>query len=207
MVKRQLEARGITNPHVLSAFRKAAREAFVPKEFKAEAYEDHPLAIGYGQTISQPYIVAFMSQCLDLSKADRVLEVGTGSGYQTAILAELAGEIYSIEIVERLHVIAKLRLTELGYSNIHLKHADASDGWPEEAPFDKIIVTAAASHIPPALTAQLKEGGKIVIPIGDEESQDLVLGRKEKGTLVTKPLLGVRFVPMRGKEESGNPIK
>lgn len=197
MIQRQLKARGIMNAEVLNAFRKVPREAFLPKALHEKAYDDHPLPIGYGQTISQPYIVAFMTEKLEIDPQDRVLEVGTGSGYQTAILAELATEVYSIEIIDVLYKSAKERLARLGYQNVHLRHADGRNGWPERAPFNEIMVTAGGEMIPEALIEQLKEGGRLVMPVGREE-QDLVLGRKEKEVLMLKQLLPVRFVPLRG---------
>ncbi len=196
MIQRHLVGRGVTDPSVLSVFRKTPREKFVPAELRARAYEDHPLTIGYGQTISQPYIVALMTEVLALRPTDRVLEVGTGSGYQTAILAQLAKEVYSIEAIKALYEAAKLRLEELSYRNIYLKHDDGRKGWPKAQPFDKIIVTAGTETIPPALVEQLKEGGRMVLPVGQDD-QDLILGRKENGVLKTKPLVAVRFVPMQ----------
>ncbi|OGW86374.1 MAG: protein-L-isoaspartate O-methyltransferase [Omnitrophica bacterium RIFCSPLOWO2_01_FULL_45_10b] len=196
MIERQLKGRGIKCLEVLTAFRKIPREQFIPPDLKMKAYEDHPLSIGYNQTISQPYIVALMTERLEITKKDRVLEIGTGSGYQTAILAELAGEVYSVEIVEPLHGLANERLQRMGYKNVHLKHGDGCSGWPEEAPFDKMIATAAAKEIPQALMEQLKEGGRIVIPVG-ELDQDLVLGIKRKNTLEIKHLTPVRFVIMQ----------
>ena len=196
MVERQLKSRGIKNARVLSAFLKIPREVFVPRDLQNKAYEDHPLAIGYEQTISQPYIVALMTESLELESGDRVLEVGTGSGYQTAILAELSGEVYSVEIIAAFYEAAQMRLQGLGFQDVHLKHGDGCQGWPEAQPFDKVIVTAGAEDIPPALVEQLKEGGRIVIPLGFGE-QDLVLGKKEKGVLVTKQLIPVRFVPLQ----------
>ncbi len=196
MIERQLKSRGIYDSKVLAAFRKVAREKFVPESLTTKAYEDHPLPIGYDQTISQPYIVAFMTECLELKKTDRVLEIGTGSAYQTAILAELVQEVYSIEIVEELHHTAGTRLDQLGYRNVHLKCGNGRDGWPEAAPFDKIIVAAASLQIPSTLIEELQEDGKIIMPLGADE-QDLILGRKENGVLVTKQLIPVRFVPLQ----------
>ena len=196
MVERQLKSRGISNPQVLAAFYRVPREIFVPAGLENKAYEDHPLPIGHDQTISQPYVVALMTESLEPLSSDRVLEIGAGSGYQTAILAELVAQVYSIEIVEELFKIAKMRLVHLGYQNVHLKHDDGRNGWSEEAPFDKIIVTAGATEIPSALVAQLKEDGRVVIPIGYGD-QDLILGRKEKGVLITKQLIPVRFVPIQ----------
>ena len=196
MIQWHLAGRGIADPNVLSVFRKTPREKFVPAELRARAYEDHPLIIGYGQTISQPYIVALMTEVLALQPTDRVLEVGTGSGYQTAILAQLAKEVYSIETIKALYETAKWRLEQLGYRNIYLKHDDGRKGWPKAQPFDKIIVTAGTEIIPPALVEQLEEGGRMVLPVGLDD-QDLMLGRKENGVLITKPLAAVRFVPMQ----------
>jgi len=201
MIERQLKGRGIYDSRVLAVFRKVAREKFLPPALRTKAYEDHPLPIGHNQTISQPYIVAFMTECLELEKTDRVLEIGTGSGYQTAILAELVQEVYSIEIVENLYRTAQKCLDHLGYPNVHLKRGDGRNGWPEAAPFDKMIVTAASEQIPSALIEELKEGGKIILPLGLDE-QDLVLGRKEKGVLVTKQLIPVRFVPLQTESSS-----
>lgn len=196
MIERQLKGRGIYDLKVLAALRKVAREKFLPLALRANAYDDHPLPIGHNQTISQPYVVAFMTECLELEKTDRVLEVGTGSGYQTAILAELVQEVYSIELNEDLYQAAQKRLKYLGYRNIHLKRGDGRDGWLEAAPFDKIMVAAASEQIPNVLIKELKEGGKIILPLGLDE-QDLVLGRKERGVLVTKQLVPVRFVPLQ----------
>lgn len=196
MVERQLKSRGIQDVRVLSAFLKIPREIFVPRDYRTKAYEDHPLAIGYEQTISQPYVVALMTECLELGPVDRVLEIGTGSGYQTAILAELSGEVYSVEIIAPFYEEARIRLQKLGFHNVHFKHGDGCQGWPEAQPFDKIIVAAGTEEIPAALVEQLKEGGRIVIPIGFGE-QDLVLGKKEKGVLITKQLIPVRFVPLQ----------
>ena len=198
MIERQLKGRGISDFNVLLAFRKVHREKFLPPALRTKAYEDHPLPIGHNQTISQPYIVALMTESLELQKTDRVLEVGTGSAYQTAILAELVQEVYSIEIVEDFYKAAETRLDHLGYRNVHLKYGDGREGWPEAAPFDKIIVAAASEQIPNVLIEELKEGGKIIMPIGLDD-QDLVLGRKEKGVLVTKQLIPVRFVPLRSE--------
>ena len=198
MVERQLKSRGIRDVRVLSAFLKMPREIFVPRDLQKKAYEDHPLAIGFDQTISQPYVVALMTESLELASSDRVLEVGTGSGYQTAILATLSGEVYSIEIIAAFYEGAQARLQGLGFQNVHLRRGDGGQGWPEAQPFDKIMVTAGAEEVPSALVEQLKEGGRIVIPIGFGD-QDLVLGKKEKGVLVTKQLIPVRFVPLQIK--------
>ena len=175
------------------------REEFVPADSRAATYEDGPLPIGYEQTISQPYIVAFMTEQLRLSPTDRVLEVGTGSGYQAAILAELGGEVYTIEIVEPLAQRAEATLQRLGYRNVHVKVGDGYKGWPEHAPFDAIIVTCAPDKVPQLLTDQLKEGGRMVIPVGDRFSQELYLLEKKNGQLKESVTLPVRFVPMSGE--------
>ena len=195
MVEKQLRSRGIRDERVLQAMQKVPRHLFVPKSFRSEAYADGPLPIGYDQTISQPYIVAYMTEALQVEPGDRVLEIGTGSGYQTAVLAELAREVSTVEILEPLQKEAKDRLRELGYQNIFFEWGDGRLGWPEKSPFDKIMVTAAASVVPDTLAAQLKEGGRMVLPLG-EENQQLVLGFKKGGRLQTTPLLPVRFVPL-----------
>lgn len=196
MIERQLKSRMIKDLKVLAAFQKVAREAFLPEALQEKAYEDHPLPIGYAQTISQPYIVALMTESLELEKTDRVLEIGTGSGYQTAILAELVQEVYTVEIIKALHEATKRRLEQLGYRNIYLRHGSGQEGWPEASPFDKIIVTAGCEQVPEALVEQLKNEGKIIIPLGQGD-QDLILGWKEKGVLVTKQLIPVRFVQLQ----------
>ena len=196
MVQEQLIARGIVNKQVITAFRKVSREEFAPPEFYDQAYEDHPLPIGCEQTISQPYIVAFMTQALEMAAGDRVLEIGTGSGYQTAILAELAAHVYSVEIIPSLHLEAKQRLNRLGCQNVSLKNADGGLGWPEEAPFEKIIVTASSHAIHESWMEQLKEGGRLIAPVGEEE-QELRLVRKFNGKLYTQNLMRVRFVPLQ----------
>jgi len=196
MVREQIKARGIKSPLVLDALFKVKRHLFVPLKLKDIAYYDGPLPIGKEQTISQPYIVALMTELLDLKKSDRVLEVGTGSGYQAAVLAEIIDEVYSIEIIEDLYVETKEKLNNLGYDNIYLKLGDGSKGWKEKAPFDKIIVTAAAlSRIPQSLSDQLKEGGIIVIPVG-EWQQELILGTKIDGEIKVENIIPVRFVPL-----------
>ena len=166
MVDRQIEHRGIENPRVLQALRDVKRHLFVPPEEITEAYEDHPLPIGHGQTISQPYIVALMTESIDPQKTDRVLEIGTGSGYQAAVLSKLVKEVYSIEIVEALGREAQKRLKDLGYDNVTVRVGDGYKGWPEKAPFDAIVVTAAPPEIPQALIDQLAEGGRMVVPVG-----------------------------------------
>lgn len=202
MVNRQIIARGVGDERVISAMLMVPRHLFVPAENRSMAYRDTPLPIGEGQTISQPYIVAFMTETLALKPGDRVLEVGTGSGYQAAVLAELVAEVYTIEIIPTLGNSAAKLLDELGYDTIHVKVGDGYRGWPEHAPFDAIIVTCAPESIPPALIDQLAEGGKIIIPVGGRYSvQELVRGVKTNGRLVTDDVLPVRFVPMvPGKE-------
>ena len=195
MVERQLKARDITDDKVLSAMAKVKRELFVPPPVQPAAYEDYPLSIGYGQTISQPYIVAYMTQAAKLKSGDKVLEIGTGSGYQAAILAELVKEVYTIEILEPLARQAEKRLSDSGYKNIQVKFGDGYRGWQEHAPYDAIIVTAAPSQIPQELVNQLKTGGLMVVPVGDF-FQELYLIEKTEDGFTTRTLLPVRFVPM-----------
>jgi protein-L-isoaspartate(D-aspartate) O-methyltransferase len=201
MVQRQLMPRGVNDARVLAAMAKVPREEFVTPESRAESYEDGPLPIGYGQTISQPYVVAFMTEQLRLKPSDRVLEVGTGSGYQAAILAELVSEVYSIEIVEPLAKSAEATLQRLGYKNVHVKIGDGYKGWPEEGPFDAIIVTCAPDKVPQPLVDQLKDGGRMVIPVGDRLAQQLYLLEKKNGQLKQSATLPVRFVPMTSEPE------
>ena len=201
MVQQQLVARGIKDEHVLAAMAKVPREEFVPPESRAAAYEDGPLPIGYGQTISQPYIVAFMTEQLRPKPSDRVLEVGTGSGYHAAILAELVSEVYSIEIVEPLAKNAEATLQRLGYKNVHAKFGDGYKGWPETAPFDAIIVTCAPDKVPQPLVDQLRDGGRMVIPVGNTFAQQLYLLEKKNGQLKQSATLPVRFVPMAGEAQ------
>jgi protein-L-isoaspartate(D-aspartate) O-methyltransferase len=197
MVKQQIMARGIGDPRVLEAMRKVPRHLFVPEKYRAFSYRDHPLPIGQGQTISQPYIVAFMTEALDLKPDEKVLEIGTGSGYQAAILAELVKEVYTIEIVEKLGKRAQRTLEILGYKNIHVKIGDGYKGWPEKAPFDAVIVTCAPEQIPEALVQQLNDGGRMIIPVGKAGAiQELVRAVKKKGKLKKKEVMRVRFVPM-----------
>lgn len=197
MVRDQIEARGITDPATITAMRQVPRHEFVPSDRTDEAYQDHPLPIGYGQTISQPYIVGLMTELLQLTPSDRVLEVGSGSGYQAAVLAEIVDSVYTIEIIEDLARTSRARLKRLGYSNIQLRNADGYYGWPDQAPFDAIIVTAAAEHIPPPLISQLKNGGRMVIPVGHPFFvQNLVLVEKHDGSISTRSLIPVRFVPL-----------
>ncbi len=196
MVQQQLRTRGIKDERVLAALAKVPREEFVPQDSRAASYDDGPLPIGYDQTISQPYIVAFMTEQLRPKPSDRVLEVGTGSGYQAAILAELVADVYTIEIVEPLAKNAEATLPRLGYKNIHMKVGDGYKGWPEEAPFDAIIVTCAPDKVPQPLTDQLKDGGRMVIPVGERFAQQLYLLEKKNGQLKESVSLPVRFVPM-----------
>ncbi|NNE77274.1 MAG: protein-L-isoaspartate(D-aspartate) O-methyltransferase [Pricia sp.] len=196
MVSEQIKTRGITDKNTLNAMLDVPRHHFVPGPLKKAAYEDGPLPIGEGQTISQPFIVAYMTQSLHLEPQHKVLEIGTGSGYQAAILAEIVDDVFTIEIVEKLGLIARAKLKELGYNNIHTKIGDGYHGWPEESPFDAIIVTAGAESIPPALVEQLKDGGRMIIPVGPTNSvRQLVLVTKKKGKVRTKELMAVRFVP------------
>jgi protein-L-isoaspartate(D-aspartate) O-methyltransferase len=197
MVTRQLQGRDITDPRVLAAMGRVPRHRFVPEALATQAYGDNPLPIGSGQTISQPYIVALMTQWAEVHPGDKVLEVGTGSGYQAAVLAELTKEVFSIELLPELARQAATRLTQLGYGRVHLRCGDGYQGWPEAAPFEVILVTAAAPRVPEALEAQLKEGGRLVIPLGPPGgAQTLVKFRKVKGKLVQDASLPVRFVPL-----------
>jgi protein-L-isoaspartate(D-aspartate) O-methyltransferase len=198
MVETQIKARGIKDERVLKAMLKVPRHLFVDEALRDQAYGDFPLPIGEGQTISQPYIVALMTEALELKGNERVLEIGTGSGYQTAILAELVLWVYTIERFPTLLERAKKALKELGYKNISFKLDDGTLGWKEASPFDAIIVTAASPDIPPPLVEQLTEGGRIVIPVGDEFSQTLIKGVKRGGKLHTKALEPVRFVKLVG---------
>jgi len=201
MVRDQIEARGVEDVRVLAAMRKVERHRFVPERLLKAAYTDQPLPIGHRQTISQPYIVAYMTEALELKATDRVLEIGTGSGYQAAVLAELVKEVYSIEIVEPLAKEAGQRLKGLGYQNIRLRTGNGYRGWPEAAPFDAIIVTAAPRRIPQALVDQLTEGGRLVAPVGTM-FQELVRVRKTSKGVEKESLLPVRFVPMVGDTEA-----
>jgi protein-L-isoaspartate(D-aspartate) O-methyltransferase len=196
MVRMQLESRGLRDRRVLQAIRDVPRHEFVPEALRDQAYQDHPLPIGAGQTISQPYIVAAMLEHLALQPTDRVLEVGTGSGYVTALLSKLCAEVYSIERHADLALRAQATLARLGYSNVKIRLGDGSQGWPEYAPFDAILVSAATSEIPTALFAQLREGGRMIIPIGQPASQELQLIRKVNGQPEVQILEGCRFVPL-----------
>jgi protein-L-isoaspartate(D-aspartate) O-methyltransferase len=200
MVERQIAGRDVRDPRVLDAMRKVERDKFVPPSQVPYAYYDQPLPIGEGQTISQPYIVALMTELLEPKPTDVVLEVGTGSGYQAAVLAELVKEVYSIEIITALAESAKERLQKLGYKNVVVKAGDGYQGWKEHAPFDGIIVTAAPDHVPQPLVDQLKEGGKLVIPVGDIYQELVVITKTKTGTQ-KRSVIPVRFVPMTGESE------
>jgi len=201
MVSSQVEARGVLDPRVLKAMRAVPRHEFVPPGLLGEAYNDGPLPIGQGQTISQPYIVAFMTEALGLKPGDKVLEVGTGSGYQAAVLAAITPNVYSVEIVCELERAARERLNRLGYGSVKTRCADGYAGWPEEAPFDAIILTAAPEDIPRPLLEQLAEGGRLVAPVGGRGYQELVRVRRKGREFLTERLLGVAFVPMTGEAQ------
>jgi protein-L-isoaspartate(D-aspartate) O-methyltransferase len=198
MVDQQLRQHDIVDPRVLAAMREVPRHRFVPPEMAARAYDDTPLPIGYGQTISQPYIVAYMTQALEVRPEHRVLEIGTGSGYQAAVLARIAKEVYTIEIVPELAARAAGILRELGYDRVHVREGDGYAGWPEHAPFDRVIVTAAPDHIPQPLVDQLAVGGRLVIPVGDVRQQ-MTIVTKTKDGVVERRTIGVRFVPLTRK--------
>jgi protein-L-isoaspartate(D-aspartate) O-methyltransferase len=201
MVAEQLATHGrdITNSRVLSAMGLVPRHEFVPEALRLQAYEDHPVPIGHDQTISQPYIVAFMTQQLDPKPSDRVLEIGTGSGYQAAVLAGLVAQVYTVEILADLAQRAAADLQRLGYTNVHVRAGDGYQGWPEATPFDAVIVTCAPERVPQPLIDQLKDGGRMIIPVGRALRQDLVLLRKRAGKLEQQAVLPVSFVPMTGK--------
>ncbi|MGD8368827.1 MAG: protein-L-isoaspartate(D-aspartate) O-methyltransferase [Desulfobacterales bacterium] len=200
MVARQIMARGITDPAVLSAMTQVRRHLFVPEPQRSSAYEDHPLPIGEGQTISQPYIVALMTELLKPKPTDRVLEIGTGSGYQAAVLSRIVREVYTIEIVEALFDQATRRLADLGFRNVRTRFGDGYQGWPGAAPFDGILITAAVDHPPPALLQQLKDGGRLILPQGDPRGfQTLVVVTRTGKTTHTRKVIDVRFVPMTGE--------
>lgn len=196
MVEQQIAARGVTDEKVLAAMRKVERHQFVPREYQKFAYSDRPLPIGEGQTISQPYVVAFMTEILNLKKDDKILEIGTGSGYQAAILAELSDYVWTIEVNPHLAARAEEALVNNGYEKVHVKVGDGFEGWPEYAPFDAVIVTCAPSDVPAPLREQLAEGGRMIIPVGGGFSQELILLKKIEGKLVRREVLPVRFVPM-----------
>jgi len=202
MVERDLKGRDIKDPKVLEIMGKVPRHLFVEPSLKSKAYADHPLPIGEGQTISQPYIVALMTQILKVQPGERVLEIGAGSGYQAAVLSELTDQVYTIEIIEPLTQQAAQRLKQLGYDKVRVKYGDGYFGWEEAAPFDAIIVTCAANHIPPPLIKQMKEGGRLIIPLGSTTYfQNLTLLTKKMGKTDVQHLLGVAFVPMTGEAQ------
>lgn len=198
MVAAQIGARGIRDPKTLAAMRGVPRHLFVPPGYVNEAYDDHPLPIGHGQTISQPYIVAFMTEALGLKGGETVLEVGAGSGYQSAVLSRIAARVFGIEIVEPLALEAKARMARLGYSNVEIRAGDGHAGWPEHAPFDAIMVTAAAPRVPEPLKQQLKDGGRLVLPVGDYVQELKIVTRHGSG-FEERDVLGVTFVPMTGQ--------
>jgi protein-L-isoaspartate(D-aspartate) O-methyltransferase len=198
MVERQIRARGVKDDRVLTAMRRVPRHLFVPEAERASAYADRPLPIGYDQTISQPYIVAYMTEAIQPTSTDRVLEIGTGSGYQAAVLSELVREVYTIEIVEPLATRARATLAELGYQNVRVRHGNGYLGWPDAAPFDKIIVTAAPDEMPAALVEQLAVGGILIAHVGRGD-QTMTIVRKNAAGTVTEKTIEVRFVPMVGR--------
>ncbi len=198
-LRRELEIQGVRDHRVLDAIAKVPRHEFVSPHQMSHAYENRPLPIGEGQTISQPFVVAAMSEALELSGEERVLEIGTGSGYQAAVLAELAAEVFTIEIVPSLAVRAEGLLARLGYTNVHVRHGDGYAGWPEQGPFDAILVTAAPDHVPEPLLEQLAEGGRMVIPVGPLRAQELVLLTRDASGIQRSRFMDVRFVPMTGE--------
>jgi len=198
MVEEQIRRRGIRDPGVIEAMTRVPRHLFVIPDYQVEAYEDRPLPIGEGQTISQPYMVAIMTQSLGLTGKERVLEIGTGSGYQTALLAELAHTVHTIERIPALIARAEKTLADLGYTNIRFRTGDGTRGWPEEAPFEAIMVTAGAPEIPRTLTAQLTDGGRLVIPVGPRYSQTLYKVNREGNRFVEEDITGCVFVPLLG---------
>jgi len=202
MVASQIESRGITDPRVLNAMRKVERHLFVPPDQVSRAYGDYPLPIGYGQTISQPYIVAFMTEALDLTPAMKVLEIGTGSGYQAAVLAEICDTVYTVELVPSLAQKAKNLLLLLGYKNIKVRTGDGYQGWIEHSPFQAIIVTCSPTRIPAPLIDQLDEGGRMIIPVGERYSQELIILVKKNDRLTQKAVLPVSFVPMLDQNQN-----
>jgi protein-L-isoaspartate(D-aspartate) O-methyltransferase len=202
MVEQQIEARGISDPATLAALRTVPRHEFLPMRLRSEAYADYPLPIGHGQTISQPFIVAFMTEAIRPQPGERILEIGAGSGYQAAVLAQMGAQVYTIEIVEPLAEMARQTLERLGYKNARVKSGDGFRGWPEHAPFDAIIVTCAPDKIPAPLVEQLRDGGRMIIPVGSGMNQELVLLRKKGDKIEKQSVLPVRFVPMTGEAQT-----
>ena len=200
MVERQIRARGISEPAVLAALAAVPRNRFVPAELAPRAYDDTPLPIGYDQTISQPYVVAYMTEAAALTPDAKVLDIGTGSGYQAAVLAEIVGQVYSIEIVPELAERSRRLLADLGYDNVEVRTGDGYQGWPDEAPFDAIVVAAAPDHVPPALVEQLAVGARLVIPVGRFTQEILIVTKTADGS-TTEAVLPVRFVPMTGEAQ------
>lgn len=199
MVRTTIKNRGVSDPNVLAAMQTVPRHRFVPRNLESVAYTDRPLPIGEGQTISQPYVVALMTEILQPAKDHRILEIGTGSGYQAAVLAQVVNKVYTIEIKEKLYFKASKTLKSLGYDAVHTRHSDGYFGWPEQAPFDAIMITAAIDHVPPPLLKQLKDGGRLALPLGNPFSyQNLVLVTKQGEDLSVKQITGVLFVPMTG---------
>ena len=199
MVETQIRGRGVSSPAVLQAMGAVARHEFVPVEFRSQAYADKPLPIGEGQTISQPYMVAAMTEALELTGSERVLEIGTGSGYQSAVLSVLVSQVLTVESNTSLALEAQRRLTNLGYANVHVHNGDGSGGFADAAPYDAILVTAGSPEIPEAFACQLREGGRIVIPVGRQKVQELVQARKTNGELRSRALFSCQFVPLLGR--------
>jgi len=199
MIETQIRKRGVSSPQVLGALLAVPRHEFIPVALRRDAYADKPLAIGEGQTISQPYMVAAMTEALELTGSDRVLEIGTGSGYQAAVLSVLAGQVFSVESHTSLALAAMERLEHLGYVNVHVHNGDGSAGFPDGSPYDAILVTAGAPEIPPVFASQLREGGRLVIPVGSQKTQELVVARRIAGKLVSRALFSCQFVPLLGR--------
>ncbi len=199
MIDAQIRKRGVSSARVLEALAAVPRHEFVPAQFRNDAYADKPLPIGEGQTISQPFMVASMTEALELAGSERVLEIGTGSGYQAAVLSLLVSQVFTVENHTTLALAAQERLTKLGSANVHVHNGDGSAGLPDAAPYDAILVTAGAPEIPRVFAGQLREGGRLVIPVGDRDNQELVLARKSKGELQTRVLFHCKFVPLLGR--------
>ncbi len=204
MVEQQIERRGIHDQRLLEAMRHVPRHLFVPERFQATAYEDSPVPLGFDQTVSQPYIVAFMIDALQLAGVERVLEIGTGSGYQAALLSFLCHEVYSVEIIPELTARAAHLIKEMDYANVHLRNGDGYIGWPEAAPFDRIILAAAPNHVPEMLVEQLARGGRMILPLGDKDQRLVILTKDLEGNLSRTESVGVKFVPMTGLAGSTN---